>query len=126
MASPAAAALGLEDPAGSSPAGQALAALAASKLPVAEASGVREPLAGGKLPPAPLDREAKRQGQRAQRLRAPLDQQAATEQKPLERVLEPYPMIIQLDAWNLRERDAWGQSAPLRRRGREPERWHWV
>ena len=35
-------------------------------------------------------------------------------------------MIIQMDAWNIRERDAWGQSAAWRRRGEEPERWHWV
>lgn len=35
-------------------------------------------------------------------------------------------MILQLDAWNLRERDAWGQSAALRRRGQDPERGHWV
>jgi hypothetical protein len=35
-------------------------------------------------------------------------------------------MIIQLDAWNIRERDDWGRSAALRRRGQEPERWHWV
>ena len=123
---PADTALGLEDTAGYSPAVQALAALAASTLPIAEASVVLEHLAGVHLPPATLDREAKRQGQRAQRLRTQLDQQAATEQKQLELVLEPYPMIIQLDAWNIRERDAWGQSPSLRRRGHEPERWHWV
>jgi len=35
-------------------------------------------------------------------------------------------MIIQMDAWNIRERDGWGQSAALRRQGQEPERWHWV
>jgi hypothetical protein len=123
---PADAALGLDDTAGYSPAVQAMAALAASKLPVAEASVVLEHLAGVKLPPATLDREAKRQGQRAQRLRTQLDQQAATEKKQLELVLEPYQLIIQLDAWNIRERDAWGETAPLRRRGHEPERWHWV
>ena len=123
---PADAALGLDDTAGYSPAVQAMAALAASKLPVAEASVVLEHLAGVKLPPATLDREAKRQGQRAQRLRTQLDQQAASEKTQLELVLEPYQMIIQLDAWNIRERDAWGQTATLRRRGQEPERWHWV
>ena len=123
---PADTALGLDDTAGYSPGVQAMAALAASKLPVAEASVVLEHLAGVKLPPATLDREAKRQGQRAQRLRTQLDQHAATEQKQLELVLQPYQMIIQLDAWNIRERDAWGQSATLRRRGQEPERWHWV
>lgn len=123
---PADAALGLDDTAGYSPAVQAMAALAASKMPVADASEVLEHLAGVKLPCATLDREAKRQGQRAERLRQQLDQQAATEKRQLELLLEPYQMIIQLDAWNLRERDAWGQSAALRRRGQEPERWHWV
>jgi hypothetical protein len=103
-----------------------MAALAASKLPVAEASVVLEHLAGVKLPPATLDREAKRQGQRAQRLRTELDRQAAPEKPQLELVLEPYQMIIQLDAWNIRERDVWGKSAALRRAGKEPERWHWV
>lgn len=123
---PADAALGLEDSAGYSPAVQDMAALLASKLPVAEASVVLEHLTGVQLPRATLDREARRQGERAQRLRAQLDQQAATEKHQLELTLEPYQMIIQLDAWNIRERDDWGQSAALRRRGQEPERWHWV
>lgn len=35
-------------------------------------------------------------------------------------------MILQIDAWNIRERDQWGDSAALRRRGHEPGRWHWV
>jgi hypothetical protein len=103
-----------------------MAALLASKMPVADASAVLEHLTGVKLSRATLDREAKRQGQRAQRLRAALDQQAAPPPGQLELTLEPYQMILQLDAWNIRERDAWGQSAALRRRGQEPERWHWV
>ena len=123
---PADAALGLEETAGYSPAVQDMAALLASKMPVADASGVLEHLTGVKLSRATLDREAKRQGQRAQRLRAALDQQAAPPPRQLELTLEPYQMILQLDAWNIRERDAWGQSAALRRRGQEPERWHWV
>lgn len=123
---PADAALGLEESAGYSPAVQDMAALLASKMPVEEASLVLEHLTGVKLPRATLDREAKRQGQRAQRLRTQLDQQAATDKQPLELTLEPYQMILQLDAWNIRERDAWGKSAALRRAGEEPERWHWV
>jgi hypothetical protein len=123
---PADAALGLEDSAGYSPAVQDLAALLASKMPVEDASVVLEHLTGVKLPRATLDREAKRQGQRAQRLRTQLDQQAATNTTQLELTLEAYQMILQLDAWNIRERDAWGKSAALRRRGQEPERWHWV
>lgn len=123
---PADAALGLEESAGYSPAIQDMAALLASKMPVEEASAVLEHLTGVKLPRATLDREAKRQGERAQRLRTALDEQAATEKRQLELTLEPYQMILQLDAWNIRERDAWGQSGALRRKGQEPERWHWV
>ncbi len=62
---PADAALGLEDTAGYSPGVQEIAALAVSKLPVAEASAVIERLARVKLPRATLDREARRQGERA-------------------------------------------------------------
>src|SRR5580658_6616821 len=106
---PADAALGLEDTAGYSPAVQEMAALLASKMPVEEASTVLEHLTGIKLPRATLDREARRQGERAQALRTQMDQQAATEKPQLELTLEPYQMIIQLDAWNIRERDGWGQ-----------------
>ncbi len=119
-------ALGLEESAGYSPAVQDAAALLASKMPVDEASQVLEHLTGIKLPRATLDREARRQGERAQRLRSQLDQEAGRTKPQLELTLEPYQMIIQLDAWNIRERDQWGQSASLRRQGQEPERWHWV
>lgn len=118
--------LGLEETAGYSPAVQDMSALLVSKMPVEEASAVLEHLTGVRLPRATLDREAKRQGQRAQKLRQQLDQQAALPGPQLELTLEPYQMIIQLDAWNIRERDDWGQSAALRRRGQQPERWHWV
>src|SRR5215475_10203061 len=59
---PADQALGLSDTGGASPS-------------VQEASAVIERLAGVKLPPATLDREARRQGQRAGRKRAQLDEQ---------------------------------------------------
>jgi hypothetical protein len=123
---PADAVLGLEESAGYSPAVQEMAALLVSKMPVEEAVAVLDRLTGIKVPRATLDREAKRQGERAQRLRTRMDQQAATDNKQLELTLQPYQMIIQLDAWNIRERDGWGQSAALRRAGHEPERWHWV
>lgn len=121
--------LGLEDSAGYSPRVQEMAALLASKMPVSEASTVLENLTGVKLPRATLDREARRQGKRAQQVRRREDGQAC-QAKPKavqpELVLEPYQMIIQLDAWNIRERDDWGKTRSLRRRGQEPERWHWV
>lgn len=126
---PADTALGLEETAGYSPRVQEMAALLASKMPVGEASAVLEHLTGVKMPRATLDREARRQGQRAQEVRRQLDQQggaAALSAVQPELVLEPYQMIIELDAWNIRERDQWGQTARLRQKGEEPERWHWV
>lgn len=122
-------ALGLTDTAGYSPSVQEMTALLASKMPVAEASLVLERLTGLKVPRATLDREARRQGGRAQRVRQALDRQPAPPPRPpgqLELLLEPYQMILQIDAWNIRERDAWGQTAKCRHRGSEPERWHWV
>jgi hypothetical protein len=121
--------LGLEQSAGYSPRVQEMAALLASKMPVSEASAVLEHLTGVKLPRATLDREARRQGQRAQKLRRQQDEQACRSPATAvqsELVLEPYQMIIQLDAWNIRERDQWGQTRALRRKAQEPERWHWV
>lgn len=120
--------LGLEESAGYSPRVQEMAALLASKMPVSEASAVLEHLTGVKLPRATLDREARRQGQRAQKLRRVEDERACQRGKAVqsELVLEPYQMIIQLDAWNIRERDQWGKTRELRRKAQEPERWHWV
>jgi hypothetical protein len=123
---PADTALGLEETAGYSPAVQDMAALLASKMPVEDASTVLAHLTGVKLPRATLEREARRQGERAQRLRTQLDRSAALAQPQLELTLEPYQMVMQLDAWNIRERDDWGRSAALRRQGQEPARWHWV
>jgi len=126
---PADAVLGLAETAGYSPRVQEMAALLASKMPVGEASAVLEHLTGVKMARATLDREARRQGQRAQRLRRKLDEQACgAAQSPVQQelVLEPYQMIIQMDAWNIRERDDWGRTEGLRQGGQEPERWHWV
>jgi hypothetical protein len=121
--------LGLEESAGYSPRVQEMAALLASKMPVSEASAVLEHLTGVRLPRATLDREARRQGQRAQKLRKQEDERASQTPPQAvqpELVLEPYQMIIQLDAWNIRERDQWGQTRELRLKAQEPERWHWV
>ena len=127
--SPADQALGLSDTGGASPSVQEMAALTVSKMPVQEASAVIERLTGVKLPPATLDREARRQGQRADKKRTQLDEQmragqGAEQMLPLP--TEPFTLIIELDAWNIRERDDWGQSAQKRAAGQEPQRWHWA
>jgi hypothetical protein len=125
---PADAVLGLEDTGSSSPRVQEMAALLASKMPVEEASQVLEHLTGVRMPRPTLHREAQRQGQRARQLRRKLDEPAkgAGAGPHPELVLEPYQMILQMDAWNIRERDGWGQTNRLRRQGQEPPRWHWV
>jgi hypothetical protein len=51
---------------------------------------------------------------------AELSARSATNQKG------PFTLIIEIDAWNIRERDDWGRTRKLRRKGQEPERWHWV
>lgn len=66
---PADAALGLAETNGYSPAVQEMTALLATKMPVGEASLVLERLTGIKVPRATLDREARRQGERAVQLR---------------------------------------------------------
>lgn len=126
---PADQAMGLSDTGGASPSVQEMAALTVSKMPVKEASAVIERLTGVKLPPATLDREARRQGQRADKKRKQLDEQMrigqSTEQMlPLSK--EPFTLVIELDAWNIRERDDWGQSEQKRAAGQEPQRWHWT
>ena len=128
--------LGLAETGGCSPGVQEMAALAASKLPVAEASAVIERLTGVKLPRATLDREARRQGRRAENQRQELDEQmsqgtGAAQQVPELRgpgPLEPFTLVIELDVWNIRERnqEQWGRTEELRQRGAEPEWWHWV
>jgi hypothetical protein len=113
-----------------------MAALAASKLPVGQASAVIERLTGVKLPRATLDREAHRQGQRAEGERQQMDEQmsqgkGSEQQEPdlrLGQRLEPFTLVIELDAWNIRERNPrdWGRAEALRQAGQEPEWWHWV
>jgi hypothetical protein len=105
---PADPALGLSETGGALPSVQEMAALMVSKMPVSEASAVIERLTGVKLPPATLDREARRQGQQASRKRKQLDEQMCAGQGVEQMVrlpVEPFTLVIELDAWNIRERD---------------------
>ena len=128
--------LGLAEAGSNSPGVQEKAALVASKLPVAEASAGIERLTGVKLPRATLDREARRQGRRAEGQRQQMDEQmsqgAGAEQRVPELRLggpvEPFLLVIELDAWDIRERndEEWGRTEELRKKGQEPDWWHWV
>ena len=89
-------------------------------------------LCGIRPSPAGLHREARRQGERATGVRDRLCAMAADPEgrRRLRAMAAPAPagftLIIEIDAWNIRERDGWGRTAELRAAGEEPPRWHWV
>lgn len=126
--------LGLPEAGTQSPAVQEIAALTVSQMPAAQAEHLVERLAGIKISAATLGRQARQQGERAQEKRTQQDRQMSrpegrTQQDgdlQLQLALEPFTLIIELDAWNIRERDDWGQSRQKRAGGEEPSRWHWV
>ena len=105
-----------------------MAALTVSKMPATEAEQVIERLAGVKISAATLGRQARQQGERAQEKRTNLDQQMSQPQGraqqdgdlQLQLPLEPFTLVIELDAWNIRERDHWGQSETLRQEEMTP------
>jgi hypothetical protein len=130
---PADPALGLQPQAPASPRVQEIAALMSIRSPYALAAQDAKRLTGLSPSPSFFHREAHRQGQRAIQLRqrdialshtpqgvAELSARSATA------ALGPFTLIIEIDAWNIRERDDWGKTRKLRRKGQEPERWHWV
>lgn len=126
--------LGLPEEGTQSPAVQEMAAMTVSKMPATEAEQVVERLAGIKISAATLGRAARQQGQRAQQQYEQLDKKMSTPEcltqqdrdLQLQPPLEASTLVIELDAWNIRERDDWGQSAALRAQAQEPSRWHWA
>ena len=126
---PADVALGLGADSTASPLVQEMCALLVSKMPCEQAEPVSERVAGLKISRSTLAREAQRQGERAiqdreARLTGPptLPVSALGRDQPP----APFTLVLQIDAWNIRERDQWGQTRALRQRGQDPARWHWV
>jgi hypothetical protein len=117
--------LGLQEDSHASPLVQELSALLVSKMPAEQAEALSVRMLGRSLSRSTLARQAHRQGQHALALRqqliqAPVVPSAAPPEEA------PFTLVIQLDAWHIRERDHWGQTQALRRRNEEPQRWHWV
>ena len=127
---PADAALGLLENSTASPLVQEMCALLVSKMPCEQAEPVSARVAGIQWSRSTLAREAQRQGDRAmqkrQSLTAPPALQPSLAPVGLDQPLKPFTLILQIDAWNIRERDDWGQTQPRRQRGEEIKRWHWV
>jgi hypothetical protein len=123
---------GLQPNVPASPRVQEMAAEAVLKMPCAEAEASLPRLGGCQLSSTTLHREALRQGARARALQQ-FDQQRIASPagvlhlaKQAQLPQRPFVLILQLDAWNIRERTDWGRSGALRKQGKEPERWHWV
>lgn len=125
-------ALGLGKKAPASPYLQEICALLTTKMPPEQAVLVAERF-GLDLSRCTLHREAHRQGLKAEelRLQTTAQQDHWDSLKELARPsegppLQPFTLVIEIDAWNIRERDHWGQTKTLREQKKELERWHWV
>lgn len=127
--------LGLDKRASASPGVQKDEALLVSKMPAEEAAKVLRALTGRSCDDSTMGREARRQGKRAEGLRRKLDEEACHSEgrwrvtgqlrEELGPAMAPV-LVIEMDAWMIRERDAWGETEELRGRGEDVSRWHWV
>lgn len=125
-------ALGLQERAAASPRVQEICALMALRAPATQAQEDVYRMTGVKVEPSTLHREARRQGERAMAVR---DAEVAMSKKTdgllhlasrARLPSQPFTLVIEIDAWNIRERDNWGMSEAMRKVGEETKRWHWV
>jgi len=129
---PADAALALQERAPASPCVQEICALTTLRDPAINVQEDTRRMTGVDMDPACIHREARRQGERARALRDADTALTGTPQGVAELAqravlpIAPFTLIIQMDAWNIRERNDWGQTEALRTAGQEPKRWHWV
>jgi len=125
-------AMGLQERAPASPRVQEIGALMVLERPAAQAEANIRRLSGVDLGQASMHREARREGERALQLRNADVALTNTAQGLRELARRAHPpkgkvtRLIEIDAWNIRERDHWGQSQKMRAKGDDPSRWHWV
>ncbi len=124
--------LGLHERATTSPRVQEIAALSVLRAPAAQATEDILRLTGIEISASTLQREARRQGERALDLRRRdevLTQSSdgiALLSAEAPKLAAQSTLVIEIDAWNIRERDNWGQSEAFRKEGKDTGRWHWV
>lgn len=129
--------LGLQPNCPASPYLQEVAALLHSKMPSAQAVEVVQRF-GLDLSRCFIHRQAHRQGLQAQEVRrADLEQLdsweglqtlAGEQGQPAS---GPFTLVLEIDAWNIRERDDWGRTEQARQQAIRqnqpaPSKWHWV
>jgi hypothetical protein len=124
--------LGLQERATASPRVQEICALMVLESPAGQVEQSVSRLTGLELGQASMHREARRQGERAMQCRRADVAQSRTSEGRLALAASarpptvPFTLVIEIDAWNIRERDGWGHTAQLRKKGENPSRWHWV
>jgi predicted membrane protein len=126
--------LGLRADSTASPLVQEMCALLVSKMPAEQAEALSLRVTGRRLSRSTLGREAQRQGESALGVRQQLVQAPVWAAPPpktktavgVDQPIKPFTLVIQIDAWNIRERDYWGQTQKRRRHNLELDRWHWV
>lgn len=126
--------LGLHKRAPASPTLQEASSLLVSKMPAEEAAKVLARLTGRPADDSTMAREARRAGERAKTIRKKMDEEAChtegrwrvTEQVRAALGPAPFVLVIEMDAWLVRERDEWGNTGQLREAGTKFSRWHWV
>jgi len=129
--------LGLNKNSPASPYLQEVTALLNTKMPSEQAVEVASRF-GLELSRCFIHREAHRQGLKAQDVRqaqlAQLDSWQQIQNLAAQAAgpaTGPFTLVIEIDAWNIRERDDWGRThqarqAALRQNKEAPSKWHWV
>ena len=129
---PADVALGLHERARTSPRVQEICALTVLRAPAGQAEDDVRRLTGLRVAGSTLHREARRQGERALGLRE-ADAQLTESMEGVALLAARAPalaqhttLVIEIDAWNIRERDHWGKTQSFLKAGKDLGRWHWV
>lgn len=129
---PADVALGLQERAPMSPRLQEICAVMTLRAPAGQAEEDVRRLTGITITASSMHREARRQGERVLKLRQkeePLTEKpegVALLAAKAPKLPAHSTLVIEIDAWNIRERDHWGQAKARREAGEDLERWHWV
>jgi len=129
---PADVALGLHERAPTSPRVQEICALTVLRAPAGQVEDDVLRMTGINIGASMLHREARRQGDRALEIRD-ADERLTQSAKGVAELAARAPvlpkhttMVIEIDAWNIRERDNWGRTEALLKAGEDAGRWHWV
>ena len=124
--------LGLHPRAPASPRVQEICALTALRAPAGQAEEDVRRLTGIQMSASTLHSEARRQGERALKMRD-ADEHRTQSAVGIAELAErthppeaPFTLVIEIDAWNIRERDNWGKTQALLKAGKDIGRWHWV